>query len=157
VAVFPGSFDPFTLGHLDVVKKGLKIFGEVTVLVCYNPEKEGWLEPSFRKFLIEKQFNNNSNVKVELHDSLLVSYLEKTDESVVLKGLRNTIDFEFEKIQAIANSKLCPKNETVFVFSEPNLVDCSSSLARQLIELNRIPSEYLSLIIINELKIKGRI
>lgn len=157
MAVFPGSFDPFTLGHLDVVKKGLKIFGKVTVLVCYNPEKEGWLKPNFRKYLIEKQFEDNSNVHVEIHDSLLVSYLEKTGESIVLKGLRNTIDFEFEKNQAIANSKLYPKSETVFVSSEPNLVDCSSSLAKQLLGLNRIPSQYLSLIILNELKIKGKI
>lgn len=157
MAVFPGSFDPFTLGHLDVVQKGLNIFGQVTVLVCYNPEKKGWLEPSLRKRLIEKQFEGNLNVEVVLHTTLLVDYLEDSGDSIILKGLRNTTDFEYEKIQAIANSKLYTNCETVFVSSEPNLVDCSSSLVKQLVGLNKLPSQYLSPQIIDELKLKGKL
>lgn len=157
MAVFPGSFDPFTLGHLDVVEKGLKIFGQVTVLVCYNPAKKGWLEPSCRKQIIEKQFEENSNVRVVLHAGLLVDYLEQSENAVLLKGLRNTVDFEYEKIQAVANNKLYTKCETVFVPSDPNLVDCSSSLVKQLVTLGKIPSQYLAPTIIDELKIKGKL
>jgi pantetheine-phosphate adenylyltransferase len=157
MVVFPGSFDPFTLGHSDVVYKALKAFGEVRILVCYNPEKEGWISPEGRKELIESEYENDKRVSVALHGGLLVEYLAQKGIDIIVKGLRNTIDFEYEKIQAHANTKLLDSCETVFISSNSNLVDCSSSLVRQLAHFNRSPSSYISNGTIDYLQKKGKL
>ena len=131
-AVFPGSFDPFTLGHLDVLKRSLLLFDEITVGVGKNIDKKTMFSEKQRISFIEKYFKNEAKIKVESYNGLTIDFCKKLGANFIVRGIRNNRDFEFEKAIARTNRKLS-KIETVFLLTSAKTSFISSSIVRELI------------------------
>ena len=131
-AIFPGSFDPITLGHFDIIKRGITLFDEVIVAIGINAEKKYMFSLEDRKLFIEKAFENEPKVKVITYQGLTIDLCKKEKAQFILRGLRNPADFEFEKSIAHANRKLS-KIETVFLLTASNTSYISSSIVRDVI------------------------
>tara|TARA_B110000503_G_scaffold61247_1_gene97210 strand:- start:46573 stop:47028 length:456 start_codon:yes stop_codon:yes gene_type:complete len=131
-AVFPGSFDPFTLGHLDILKRSLSLFDEITVGVGGNNEKKTMFSERQRIKFIKKCFENEPKIKVESYEGLTIDFCKKNDAQFIVRGIRNNGDFEFEKAIARTNRKLS-KIETIFLLTSAKTSFISSSIVRELI------------------------
>ncbi|MBE6062154.1 MAG: pantetheine-phosphate adenylyltransferase [Clostridium butyricum] len=131
VAVYPGSFDPITNGHLDIIRRGAKIFDEVIVAVLVNIDKKYLFETDERVKLIEKVTKDIKNVRVVSFDGLLVDFLKEYNANILLKGLRNSIDFEYELQMAFMNSQLDSNVETICMMSSAENLHISSSCVKQ--------------------------
>ena len=131
-AVCPGSFDPITNGHIDIIKRAAELFDEVTVLVVTNPDKKCVFSPEERCSLIEKAIEGIENVKVDSFSGLLADYVKRNGMSAIVKGIRSSSDFEYEFQMALANRSLAPNAETVFITADPQNMYVSSSLIRQI-------------------------
>ena len=129
-AVFPGSFDPITLGHVSVVKRALPLFDELIIAIGINSEKLGMFSLLQRKQWIEEVFAGEPKVKVELFEGLTVDFCIKKQARFILRGLRTAADFEFERSIGQINRKLYPEIETVFILTEPEFTPVSSSIVR---------------------------
>lgn len=131
-AIFPGSFDPITLGHYDIIKRGVKLFDEVVVAIGINSEKKYMFDLEVRKQFIEEAFKKEPKVKVVTYEGLTVDFCKEIDAQFILRGLRNPADFEFEKAIAHTNRKLS-KIETVFLLTAARTSFISSSIVRDVI------------------------
>jgi pantetheine-phosphate adenylyltransferase len=134
-ALFPGSFDPITLGHYDIIKRGVKLFDEVVVAIGINADKNYMFSIEERKSFIEKSFANEPKVKVTTYEGLTVDFCKEINAKFILRGLRNPADFEFEKAIAHTNRKLS-KIETVFLLTASKTSFISSSIVRDVIRNN---------------------
>lgn len=134
IAVCPGSFDPVTKGHLDIIERASKLFDKVIVLVSFNPTKSGSTSFSIeeRMSLIIKVTKDLENVIVDCHPGLLAEYLKRTGACAIVKGLRAVSDFEYEFQMALANKKLYPAAETVFLTTSAENMYLSSSVVKQI-------------------------
>ena len=117
IAVYPGSFDPITNGHVDIIKRGLRIFDELIVLVAYNPNKKSLFSVEERIEMIEEVIRDCKNVRVDCFKGLLVEYVKGVGASVILRGLRAVADFEYEFQLALINRRLDRDVETVFLMT----------------------------------------
>ena len=117
IAVYPGSFDPITNGHVDLIKRGLKIFDKLIVLVAYNPNKASRFTVEERVKMIQEVIRNMDGVSVDSYYGLLVDYVRNHNASVILRGLRALSDFEYEFQMALINRKLNREIETVFLMT----------------------------------------
>jgi|TARA_B100000768_G_C11251495_1_gene364287 pantetheine-phosphate adenylyltransferase len=131
-AIFPGSFDPFTLGHLDILKRSLLLFDEITVGVGKNINKKTMFSEEERISFIEQCFKDEPKIKVESYDGLTIDFCKKLGANFIVRGIRNNGDFEFEKAIARTNRKLS-KIETVFLLTSAKTSFISSSIVRELI------------------------
>lgn len=131
IAVYPGSFDPVTNGHLDIIERGAKVFDELIVAVLVNVEKKGLFNVDERVKLIERVTKNYKNVKVESFNGLLIDFMKEKNANVILKGLRAVSDFEYEFQMALMNNKLDPEVETVFMMTNAQYSYLSSSAVKQ--------------------------
>lgn len=131
-AIFPGSFDPITLGHFDIIQRGVKLFDEVVVAIGINSDKKYMFSLDQRKTFIEEAFKGEDKVKVVTYEGLTVDFCKKIDAPFILRGLRNPADFEFEKAIAHTNRKLS-KIETVFLLTAARTSFISSSIVRDVI------------------------
>ena len=131
-AVFPGSFDPFTLGHQDIVKRGVTIFDEVIIGIGHNSDKNYMFSLNKRKTFIERCFQNNPKVKVMDYKGLTIDFCKSTEANYLLRGVRNNGDFEFEKAIARTNRELS-EIETVFLLTSVQTSFISSSIVREII------------------------
>lgn len=131
-AVFPGSFDPVTLGHLDIITRGLPLFDEIIVAIGVNAEKKYMFTLEERKKFLEETFKDAPNIKIVDYTGLTIELCERMDAAFILRGLRNPADFEFEKAIAHTNRKLS-KIETVFLLTSTNTSYISSSIVRDVI------------------------
>ncbi len=134
-ALFPGSFDPITNGHYDVIKRGISLFDEVIVAIGINAEKKYMFSLEDRKRFIEDSFKNEPKVKVITYEGLTIDLCRKLDAQFILRGLRNPADFEFEKAIAHTNRRLS-KIETVFLLTAAKTSYISSSIVRDVIRNN---------------------
>jgi pantetheine-phosphate adenylyltransferase len=134
-AVYPGSFDPITNGHLDIIQRALKVFDEVTVLVAHNARKTGLFTTEERVQLIRESLAPDDNVLVESFEGLLVDYAAQRQINVVLRGLRAVADFEYEGQMANMNRHLYPQLETFFMMTSADNFYVSSSLVREVATL----------------------
>ena len=134
-ALFPGSFDPITLGHYDIINRGVKLFDEVVVAIGINSEKKYMFSLEQRKHFIEEAFKNEPKVKVVTYEGLTIDFCQKMNIDFILRGLRNPADFEFEKAIAHTNRKLS-KIETVFLLTAARTSYISSSIVRDVIRNN---------------------
>ncbi|OYX22460.1 MAG: pantetheine-phosphate adenylyltransferase [Flavobacteriales bacterium 32-35-8] len=134
-AIFPGSFDPITLGHYDIIKRGIELFDEVIVSIGINSEKKYMFSLEDRKKFIEDAFKNEPRVKVMTYEGLTVQFCKEIKVPFILRGLRNPADFEFEKAIAHTNRKLS-KIETVFLLTAASTSYISSSIVRDVIKNN---------------------
>ena len=130
-AMYPGSFDPITLGHLDIIKRAASMLDELYVVVMINPLKKYFFTIEERKNLIEESIKGINNVVVDHHEGLLVEYARKNNINVVIRGLRAVTDFEYELQMANANRKLCDGLETVFFMTDERYSFLSSSLVKE--------------------------
>jgi pantetheine-phosphate adenylyltransferase len=131
IAVYPGSFDPITNGHLDIIKRATKVFDEVIIVVSVNPEKKGLFEAEERVQLIRRVTSALLNVKVEYFSGLLINFMKEKEAKVIIKGLRAVSDFEYEFQMALMNNKLDPSIETVFMMAKAEYSFFSSSAVKQ--------------------------
>lgn len=135
-AVYPGSFDPITYGHLDIIKRASSLFDEVIIAIGENPEKEQTFTEDERvKFVVESLRGNSEeldNVKVDTFNELLVNYARRNGVKVIIRGMRAITDFEREFQMALANMDMAPEIETVFLVTRPRSMPISSSLVREI-------------------------
>ena len=134
-ALFPGSFDPITLGHYDIIKRALDLFDEIVVAIGVNGDKNYMFTVEQRKEFIEKAFSDEPKVKVTTYQGLTVDFCKEIDAQFILRGLRNPADFEFEKAIAHTNRTLS-KIETVFLLTAARTSFISSSIVRDVIRNN---------------------
>ena len=134
-ALFPGSFDPLTLGHFDIIKRAVKVFDEIVVAIGINAEKKYMFSLEKRKQFIEEAFKDYPKVKVVTYKGLTVDFCKEIDAEFILRGLRNPADFEFEKAIAHTNRDLAPI-ETVFLLTSAKTSYISSSIVRDVIRNN---------------------
>jgi pantetheine-phosphate adenylyltransferase len=134
-ALYPGSFDPLTLGHLDLIRRGLSLFDEVTVGVVLNPGKNPLFSPEERLALIRQATRGLKKVKVEAFDGLLIDYVKQKGNPVVIRGLRVLSDFEYEFQMALMNRKLHKAFEVVYLMPDERYTYVSSSLVKEIAKL----------------------
>jgi pantetheine-phosphate adenylyltransferase len=132
IAIYPGSFDPITLGHLDIIHRAAKLFDKLIVVVMVNPAKKCSFLPEERVELIKKSIDDLDNVTVEFSDGLLAEYAKEKNAGAIIKGLRALSDFEYEFQMALTNSKLNPEVETLFLTTKAENMYLSSSMVRQI-------------------------
>ena len=132
-AIFPGSFDPITLGHCEIIEKACEIFDELIVSVGNNSEKDYKFSLEQRLKFISNEFKNNSKVYVEKYEGLTVDFCKTKNIKHIVRGLRNPADFEFEKKIALFNNSL-ENVETIFFLTSPNNAFISSSMVREIID-----------------------
>ncbi|MCO4764187.1 MAG: pantetheine-phosphate adenylyltransferase [Myxococcales bacterium] len=135
VAFYPGSFDPITNGHVDIINRGLKIFDRVIVALAQNVSKTALFSLEERKEMIERVFTGERNVDVVLFEGLMVNAAKAAGAPVVLRGLRGITDFEYEFQLATMNKRLLPELETVFLMTERDNFHVSSKLVREVASL----------------------
>ncbi len=131
VAIYPGSFDPLTNGHLAIIQRGLKIFDRLIVAVANNPQKTPLFTADERKALIVEALGNDPHVEVDSFDALMVDYARKRGVHTVLRGLRAVSDFEYEFQLANMNKRLLPEFESVFVMTGEDYFFVSARLVRE--------------------------
>ena len=133
IAVFPGSFDPITIGHADIVRRALPLFDQVIVAIGYNSQKQT-LDPLEKRIeWIKKVFAGEKKVKVESYEGLTVNFCEEKGANYLLRGIRSAADFEYEKTIAHLNHDMLPQLETILILSRPELSSISSTIVREII------------------------
>tara|TARA_B100001971_G_scaffold215192_1_gene259875 strand:- start:128609 stop:129088 length:480 start_codon:yes stop_codon:yes gene_type:complete len=150
-ALYAGSFDPFTNGHLDIVKRALSIFDELRIVIAVSPTKKSFLDKEKKLELINEIYKNDDRIIVDMWDGLLVDYAQKHHVNAIVRGLRPTGDFEFEFQMASMNRKLNTELETVFFATGENLYYISSSLVKEVFNHGGDISKFVPEIINNEL------
>ena len=135
IAIYPGSFDPPTNGHLDLIERGSKIFDELVVAILRNPDKDPLFSLHERRHMLEALTENFKNVRVDVFDGLTVDYAARVKASAVLRGIRALSDYEYELQMALMNRKLQPELETVFMMPAEQYSYLSSRLVREVAQL----------------------
>jgi pantetheine-phosphate adenylyltransferase len=135
LAVFPGSFDPITNGHLDIVTRGLNVFDRVRLAILVNPDKKPLFSIDERLRLIRQTYADNPRVEVDTFSGLLVDYAEKVGATVIIRGIRAISDFEYEFQMALMNRRLNPSIETVFMMPAESYSYVSSRLVKEVFQL----------------------
>lgn len=131
-AIYPGTFDPITLGHVDVVQRGLKLFDEIIIAVADSPKKSPMFDVQTRLGMVNETFAGESRIKAVSFDGLLVNLVQKHDGIAILRGLRAASDFEYEFQLAAMNRKLNADIESVFVMAREEYTFVSSSFIREI-------------------------
>jgi pantetheine-phosphate adenylyltransferase len=130
-AIYPGSFDPVTYGHLDIIERGLQIFDRIIVTILCNPDKKTLFTLEERQEMLAESLAGKANVEVDASHGLLVEYVARRNESVILRGMRAVSDFEYEFQMALMNRKLNREIQTVFMMTGLRWIFTSSSIIKQ--------------------------
>lgn len=159
IAVYPGSFDPITLGHLDLIQRLTPLYDQVVVLISYSENKYYLFSAEERKKMVEECLQSFPNVRVEIHNGLTVSYLKKIGANIIVRGLRAVVDFEYEMAMASMNKKLAPDIETILMFASPDTYYISSRAIKEIARFGGnldglVPTQVQSLLI-KKLKINS--
>ncbi len=143
IAVFPGSFDPFTVGHESIVLRALDMFDEIIIAIGYNSEKKGFFPIEKRIKWIETVFEKTPKVKVLSFEGLTVDFCKQHNAKYLLRGLRTSSDFEFERAIAQMNKKILPEVESVFLLTSPENTPISSTIVREIYKHGGNISEFI--------------
>ena len=156
-AIYPGSFDPVTLGHLNIIKRAAAIFDELIVLVCVNSSKSsGMFNPEERVELIRKVTESIPNVKVDCCSELVADYAKRHRAKVLVKGLRAVSDYESEIQLAMVNAKLYSKLDTVFLHSSPKYAYLSSTVVKEMARYGADLTDFVPRQIISDVEAKAK-
>ena len=142
-AVFPGSFSPFTLGHKSVVDRSLPLFDKIIIAIGINSEKNEYFSIEEREKWIQDIYKDNPKIEVQFYEGLTVDFCEKVEAKYILRGLRDSHDFKYEKNIAQTNKNLNPKLETIFVITPPEISHISSTIMRDIIKNGGDVSQFL--------------
>jgi pantetheine-phosphate adenylyltransferase len=143
IAVYPGTFDPITYGHMDVIKRGTNLFDKVIVLVARNSTKTPLFSGDERVKMIKEVFRSNSKVAVDVFDGLLVEYVKRTKATAILRGLRAVSDFEFEFQMALTNRKMDGTIDTLFLVPDERYTYLNSTIVREIARLGGDVSDFV--------------
>ncbi|MCK4501914.1 MAG: pantetheine-phosphate adenylyltransferase [Desulfuromonadales bacterium] len=154
IAIYPGSFDPFTNGHMDIARRGLEIFDTVIIAVSNNSEKNSLFTVAERVEMLTNMTKDNPRVRVETFDGLLVNYVVAKKARVILRGLRAVTDFEFEFQLAQMNHTVCEQVETLFMMTSPKFAYLSSSIVKEVGSLGGDISKFVPPLVMEELLVK---
>lgn len=135
IAIYAGSFDPFTKGHQNVIDRGLRVFDKIIVALAHNVSKNTIFSLEDRVEIIEEIYKDRDNIVVDSFEGLLVDYSKKIGTSVLLRGMRSVSDFEYELQMALANKTLYSEIETIFIVTDSKYSHISSSLIREIVSL----------------------
>jgi len=142
-AVYPGSFDPVTFGHIDLIRRATKIFDEVIIAVAHNLDKKPLFSVKERVAMLKKATRQIDNIVIEDFDELVISYARKKNITVIIRGLRMISDFEYEFQMALTNRKMAPDIETIFLMPSESLSYISSRLLKEAASLKADLKEFL--------------
>ena len=154
IAIYPGSFDPFTYGHENIIERSVKVFDQIIVAVAHNTSKKTIFTVEERVEILNDVFRNRDDVKVDYFEGLLVEYIKKMGTNVVLRGMRTVSDFEFEMQMALANKTLSSELETVFMVTDSEFSHISSSVIKEVVSLNGSASHMVPEIVEKRLREK---
>ncbi|MCK4406586.1 MAG: pantetheine-phosphate adenylyltransferase [Bacteroidales bacterium] len=143
IAVFPGSFDPITKGHESIIKRAMPLFDEIIIAVGENSEKESFFPIEKRIGWIKKVFADYPSIRVTRYKGLTVDFCKRNNAKYLLRGLRTSADFEFERSIGQVNKKLFPEIETIFLLTTPELTAINSSIVRDIIRHGGDPSQFV--------------
>ena len=143
IAVYPGTFDPITNGHIDIINRGLRIFDKIIVTVAVNPGKSPLFNLEERIEMIEQSVGNVENVEVAQFQGLIAEYLKSVDAIAMIRGLRAISDFEYEFQMSLMNRKLNDKVETVFLMPAQEYIHLNSTLIKEVSSFNGDITEYV--------------
>ena len=141
-AIFPGTFDPFTVGHYSVVKRALTFMDEVIISIGINESKRTWFPTEKRLDMIRKLYADDPRVKVMAYDGLTIDFAIEQNAQVIIRGIRTVRDFEYEETIADVNRKLSGI-ETILLFTEPELTSVSSTIVRELLQFGKDVTPFL--------------
>ncbi|HBY58104.1 MAG TPA: pantetheine-phosphate adenylyltransferase [Candidatus Atribacteria bacterium] len=136
IAVYPGSFDPVTNGHLNIIERAINIFDELIVAVAVNPNKSTLFSAQERIYMIKEVTKNLEKVKVQKFSGLLIDFMKKNKANVIIRGMRAISDFEHESQLALMNKKLAPEIETIFMVTCSKYAYLNSSIVKEIASLN---------------------
>jgi len=143
IAVFPGSFDPITIGHESIVRRAFSVVDEIIVAVGYNINKKGYFPLELRLKWINQVFEDDSNVSVDFYEGLTVDYCRKVNARFILRGLRTSADFEYERAINQINMLMHPEIEVIFLLSKPEFTPVNSSIVRDIIRYGGDATRFL--------------
>tara|TARA_B100001250_G_C19566044_1_gene685538 strand:+ start:42 stop:500 length:459 start_codon:yes stop_codon:yes gene_type:complete len=142
-AIFPGSFSPFTIGHQSIVDRALPLFDKIIISIGINSEKNQYFSIEERLQWIKDVYANNAKIEVKFYEGLTVDFCKKENANYILRGLRNSHDFKFEKGIAQMNKDLNKEIETIFIITPPEISHISSSIIRDIIKNGGQVSQFL--------------
>jgi len=154
LAVYPGSFDPLTNGHVDIISRGAALFDRIVVAILVNPEKRALFTLEERVEIASEVFADFEGVEIDTFDGLLVDYARRRDASVIVRGLRAISDFEYEMQMALMNRKLNPELETVFMMPAETFTYLSSRLVKEVFSLGGAVDEFVPPCVVSRLQRK---
>lgn len=143
IAVFPGSFDPITRGHEDVILRGLNLFDEIIVAIGLNNEKKAFFTVDQRMKWIRQVFEGNEGIKVQSYKGLTIDFCRQVNARYILRGLRTSADFEFERSIGQMNKKMYPEIDTVFLLTLPEYTALTSSIVRDILRHGGNPAQFV--------------
>nr|WP_320118252.1 pantetheine-phosphate adenylyltransferase [uncultured Marinifilum sp.] len=146
IAIFPGSFDPFTIGHESIVSRALPLFDKIIIAIGYNSEKKQFFPIEKRIQWIKEAFNNNPKIEVETFAGLTVGYCQEKNAGFILRGLRTAADFEYERAIAQTNKKMAYEIESVFLLTTPEHTMITSTIVRDIIRHGGDASQFLPIV-----------
>ncbi len=133
IAIFPGSFDPFTIGHESIVQRALHMFDKIVIMIGYNANKKSFYPIEKRQKWINQVFQNETKVEVQIYDGLTVDFCKKVNARYILRGIRTSSDFEYERAIAQVNKKMHPEIESVFLLTLPEHTPVMATIVRDII------------------------
>jgi pantetheine-phosphate adenylyltransferase len=152
IAIFPGSFDPITIGHLDIVQRALPLFDKIIVAIGNNSTKNYLFSLEKRLETLEKVFAGYEKVETGYYEGLTVNYCKKMNANYILRGIRNASDFEYEKTIAHLNNAMEEEVETILILSKPELSSISSTIVREIIKGNGKVDKFVPAAIIKDIQ-----
>jgi pantetheine-phosphate adenylyltransferase len=156
IAIYPGTFDPVTNGHIDIIDRASQLFDEVIVAVALNINKTPLFTADERKFMLKEVTKKYRNVKIDSFDGLLADYAKKNKASVIVRGLRAVSDFEYEFQMSLTNRKLAPKVTTIYLMPNEKYTYLNSSLVRELSKFNGDITGFVPAVVRRKLKEKHK-
>lgn len=133
IAIFPGSFDPFTIGHESIVNRALSLFDKIIIMIGYNANKKSFFPIEKRVKWINQVFQNIEKIEVRIHDGLTVDFCKEVGASYILRGLRTSADFEYERAIAQINKQMHPEIETIFLLTLPEHTPVNATIIRDIV------------------------
>lgn len=143
IALFPGSFDPITIAHVDIVTRALPLFDKIIVGIGLNSAKQGFLSAEKREEIVKTTFAAYSNIEVQSYEGLTVDFCRKINAQYMVRGVRSVADFEYEKAIAQINQTMMPEVETIIILSKPEYSAISSTIVRDILRNNGDVSQFL--------------